>query len=88
VPTLNHPIPSPGAGGNGYVVMARQGSGMQQPGMNGGYQNAPQQQQQQQQQPYVYNGEPMYVQPGMGRQPSGGHGYPAETGPQQHAVYK
>lgn len=82
------------------MVMARQGSGMQQPGMNGQYQGAPQvpqqhqqqqQQPQQQQQQYVYNGEPMYVQP-MGRQPSGGHGYPAEAGPQQHqqqhAVYK
>ncbi|KAI5449670.1 hypothetical protein NCC49_004131 [Naganishia albida] len=100
VPTITHPVPSPGPGGNGYVVMARQGSGMQQPGMNGQYQGAPQvpqqhqqqqQQPQQQQQQYVYNGEPMYVQP-MGRQPSGGHGYPAEAGPQQHqqqhAVYK
>lgn len=97
VPTVMGQVaPSPGAaGGNGFVVMAKQGSGVQQqqPGMNGGYQGQgaglQQQQQQQQQGPgqgqqYMY-GEPIYVQP-MGRQPSG-HGYPAET-PAQHAVYK
>lgn len=95
---------SPGAGGgngNGYVVMARQGSGLQQPqqpgqgpgGMNGAYQPSagvgPQIAQQQQQQQQQGQGQYMYpVEPIYVQSMGRQPGYPGGEGPAQHAVYK